>query len=86
MAHNYWPPLSVRGWSQVLAMRDPSWGSEPDHYDDISAAEESRRMHELRGLIVGQVAEIKTCSYISPIRSARAVFQSRSLQGRGDVG
>jgi hypothetical protein len=40
-------------------MRDPAWGSAPDNYDDLNGAEESRRMHELIGLIVGQVAEIE---------------------------
>jgi len=59
MGYNHWPPLSVRRWSQVLAMRDPAWGSAAEDHDELVAAEESRRMHELRGLIVGQVAEIE---------------------------
>lgn len=40
-------------------MRDPAWGSAAEDYDGIEAAGESRHMHELRGLIVGQVAEIE---------------------------
>ena len=38
MAFDDWPPLSVRSWSQVLAMRDPSWGSQAEDYDDITGA------------------------------------------------
>jgi hypothetical protein len=59
MPHSRWPPLSMHGWQQVLNMRDPDWGSAAEDQDDLMAAEESRRMHELRGLIVGQVAEIE---------------------------
>jgi len=59
MAYNDWPPLSVRDWRSVLAQRDPDWGSEEEDFDGISAARESRRIHELRGVIVGQVAEIE---------------------------
>jgi len=59
MGYNDWPPLSVRDWRSVLAQRDPDWGSEEEDFDGISAAHESRRIHELRGVIVGQVAEIE---------------------------
>ncbi len=41
-------------------MRHPEWGREwPEDYDGISAARDSLRMHELRGLVIGQVAEIE---------------------------
>lgn len=60
MGYNDWPPLSVRRWSGVLAMRHHEWGSAPEDRDYLVEAEESRRMHELRGLIVGQVAEIES--------------------------
>jgi hypothetical protein len=59
MAYNDWPPLSVRDWGSVLAQRDPDWGREEEDFDGISGAHESRRIHELRGVIVGQVAEIE---------------------------
>jgi len=60
MTDDAWPPLSVRGWQAVLAQREPDWGSEEDDRDGILAARESRRIHELRGVIVGQVAEIES--------------------------
>jgi hypothetical protein len=59
MAYDAWPPLSVRDWQFVLRLRDPDWGTEEEDFDGIMAASESRRIHELRGVIVGQVAEIE---------------------------
>jgi hypothetical protein len=59
MTYNDWPPVSVRNWRAVLAMRDPDWGKLAEDYDDTAAAAESRRLHELRGVIIGQVAEIE---------------------------
>ena len=43
----------------MLGMRDSDWGSMEEDYDCIEAAKESRRLHELRGLVIGQVAEIE---------------------------
>ena len=59
MDRDMWPPLSVRNWQAVLGMRDSDWGSLEDDYDCIEAAKESRRLHELRGLVIAQVAEIE---------------------------
>ena len=59
MAYDTWPPLSVRDWKAVLAQRDPDWGSQEEDFDGILASYQSRRIHELRGVIVGQVAEIE---------------------------
>lgn len=63
MAYNDWPPLSVRDWRSVLAQRDPDWGPQEGDFDGILAARESRRIHELRGVIVGLVAEIEICCF-----------------------
>src|SRR5580692_9257966 len=52
-----WPPLVVRNWREVLYGRSKDYFSE-DH-DPIQEASIARRMHELRGLVVGQVAEIE---------------------------
>ncbi len=52
-----WPELTVRSWQGVLARRDPEWRSWDD--DDYEEASEGRRLHELRGLIMAQVAEIE---------------------------
>jgi hypothetical protein len=41
-------------------MRDPDWGSFEEDYDYIEEAKDSRRLHELRGLVIGQVAEIES--------------------------
>jgi hypothetical protein len=54
-----WPPLAVRSWPGALDSRMP-----PDEYYDrdhdyVQEAAESRPLHELRGLVVGQVAEIE---------------------------
>lgn len=55
---NVWPEMTVRSWRGVLERRNPGqyfW--EPDDYSE--EAEEARRIHELRGLIMAQVAEIE---------------------------
>jgi hypothetical protein len=73
MAYGAWPPLTVRDWKTVLAQRDPDWGYEEEDFDGVLAARESRRIHELRGLIVGQVAEIENLLlYISSQVSERS--------------
>ncbi len=52
-----WPPIAVRTWQGALYSRSPEeWTGE--HDDELEAAE-SRRLHELRGLVIGQVAEIE---------------------------
>ena len=88
MAFDDWPPLSVRRWQQVLAMRDPSWGWQAEDYDDISGAAESRRMHELRGVIVGQVAEIENLLIFiaDQIRARVTEIPQPAKQGRRPVG
>ena len=53
-----WPPLVVRSWRGVLSERDREY-HDWDH-DPIQEAVISQRMHELRGLVVGQVAEIES--------------------------
>ena len=54
-----WPPLVVRSWQGILYGRDresfEGWDHDPEEEATIS-----RRMHELRGLVVGQVAEIES--------------------------
>ena len=57
--HEYWPPLVVRRWQGVLYSRNPDDWFDWDH-DPIEEAVISRRLHELRGLVVGQVAEIES--------------------------
>lgn len=57
-----WPELGIRRWGDVLVRRHP----EVDYIDeDDSYAEsrESHRIHELRGLIMAQVAEIEDLLY-----------------------
>lgn len=58
-----WPHLSVRSWRGALERRDPGYyedsGYDEGLDDDLLEAREAIRMHELRGLIVGQVAEIE---------------------------
>jgi len=54
-----WPPLVVRTWQGVLHGRDRENFFDWDH-DPEQEATISRRMHELRGLVVGQVAEIES--------------------------
>lgn len=54
-----WPPLVVRSWQGVLYERDREYSFDLDH-DPVQEATISRRMHELRGLVVGQVAEIES--------------------------
>jgi hypothetical protein len=52
-----WPELTVRSWQGVLARRDPDWSGWAD--DDYAEATDARRLHELRGLVMAQVAEIE---------------------------
>jgi hypothetical protein len=54
-----WPPLVVRSWHGVLYERDRQYFFDWNH-DPVQEATISRRMHELRGLVVGQVAEIES--------------------------
>jgi hypothetical protein len=54
------PALTVRDWPSVLDMRRPDWGCCEEDDDGVRAAEESRRIHELRGVIIGQVSEIES--------------------------
>lgn len=53
-----WPPLAVRTWQGALNSRDPEY-REFDYEHEVEAIE-SRRLHELRGLVVGQVAELES--------------------------
>lgn len=53
-----WPPLAVRTWQGALNSRDPEY-REFDLEHEVEAIE-SMRLHELRGLIVGQVAELES--------------------------
>jgi hypothetical protein len=88
MDYDAWPPLSVRDWQSVLAQREPDWGSEEGDRDGILAAEESRRIHELRGVIVGQVAEIENLLlHISAqVRERANSDEFRKRQIRGPAG
>lgn len=63
MQYDEWPELTVRSWQTVLAKRDPEWGSQEEDHDGIDEAYQSRRLHELRGIIIGQVAEIESLLY-----------------------
>lgn len=63
MQYDEWPELTVRSWQAVLAKRDPEWGSQEEDRDGIDEAYESHRLHELRGIIIGQVAEIENLLY-----------------------
>jgi hypothetical protein len=54
-----WPPFSVRPWLTVHDSRLPSDGTPWDH-DPIAEANISRRLHEMRGLVIGQVAEVES--------------------------
>lgn len=54
-----WPPQVVRSWQGALYDRSPRDGIDWDH-DPVQEAIISRRLHELRGLVVGQVAEIES--------------------------
>jgi hypothetical protein len=78
----------VRDWRAVLAQRDPDWGSQEEDFDGISAAHESRRIHELRGVIVGQVAEIENLLlYISTqVRERSNSEELRTGRARGPAG
>ena len=57
--NEYWPPLVVRRWQEILYSRNPDDWFDRDH-DPIEEAVISRPLHELRGLVVGQVAEIES--------------------------
>lgn len=56
-----WPELTVRPWRGVQDLRQ----AEVEHYysddlyDRVEAGRESRRIHELRGVFMAQVAEIE---------------------------
>lgn len=53
-----WPPLAVRTWQGALNSRDPEY-REFVYENEVEAAE-SKHLHELRGLVVGQVAELES--------------------------
>lgn len=57
--NEYWPPLVVRRWQEVLYSRDPGDWFHWDH-DPVQEALISRRLHEMHGIVVGQVAEIES--------------------------
>jgi hypothetical protein len=88
MDFDAWPPLSVRDWRSVLAQRDPDWGSLEDDRDCILAAHESRRIHELRGVIVGQVAEIENLllHIAAQVRERSDSDELRNRQVHGPAG
>lgn len=55
-----WPDLGVRSWQGVLTERLPREDLyEDDASDHLLEARESRRIHELRGLFLAQVAEVE---------------------------
>lgn len=53
-----WPPFVVRGWRGALYNRDSEWYD--DDIDDVQEAIDARPLHELRGIIIGQAAEIES--------------------------
>jgi hypothetical protein len=53
-----WPPFAVRSWRGALYNRDPECYD--DDTDDVQEAIDAQPLHELRGLIIGQVAEIES--------------------------
>jgi hypothetical protein len=57
--NEYWPPLVVRRWQGILYLRNTDDWFDWDH-DPVEEAVISSRLHELRGLVVGQVAEIES--------------------------
>ena len=59
--NEHWPPLVVRRWQEVLVLRNPNDWFNEDH-DPIEEALINRPLHELRGLVVGQVAELESPS------------------------
>jgi hypothetical protein len=74
-----WPNLTVRSWVGVLARRDPDWRSSDD--DDPEEALEARRIHELRGLVMAQVAEIEDLlRFVLVEAGSRTNRTSRSLR------
>lgn len=81
-----WPALSVRSWQGVLERREPDYyelyGYGPDLDDDVLGAEYAQRIHELRGLVMAQVAEIEDLhgTFVSDGRSP----QTRLPQGFPD--
>ena len=75
-----WPELTVRGWRGVLARRQPDWGSWDDDDDLVGEAREAIRLHELRGLVMAQVAEIEDLlRFIVVEAGTRVDDDSRSL-------
>ena len=58
-----WPELGVRRWGDVLEMRTSSSYDYAYDGDSYAASDESRRIHELRGLVMSQVAEIEDLLY-----------------------
>jgi hypothetical protein len=59
----------VRTWQGVLARRDPDWAAWDD--DDHEEAREAQRIHELRGLVMAQVAEIEDLLRYTLVQSQR---------------
>lgn len=53
-----WPDLSVRTWRGVLSSREPHEWDDGEHNYAVEA-EFARHLHELRGLMMAQVAEIE---------------------------
>jgi len=78
MPYGEWPELTVRSWQTVLAKRDSEWGFETDDHDWIDEASDSRRLHEMRRVIIGQVAEIENLLFYtsSEIHKRKQDFQS----------
>jgi hypothetical protein len=80
-----WPPFAVRSWRGALYDRDPAWYD--DDTDDAQEAIDARPLHELRGLIIGQVAEIESlmislaASIDERLPSRQPVRQRRSGAG-----
>jgi hypothetical protein len=60
MPYGEWPAMTVHDWNTAWAKRDPEWGAEEGDRDGIDTASETKRLHELRGVIIGQVAEIES--------------------------
>jgi hypothetical protein len=90
LIYDIWPPLSVRDWQTVLALRDPEWGSEEGDRDGFLAADDSRRIHELRGVIIGQVAEIENlllhiCTQVGERSSLEGVRYRRARRPAGAI-
>lgn len=56
-----WPAGTVRRWEDVLYRRHPPAAEDDymDDYDPVEAAAAARSVHERRGLVMAQVAEIE---------------------------